>query len=127
VTNVTSDEAVAIAEVMAAEAERCRAIEESDQAALDLLLGEELINTHSSGSSEDKATHLNRLSTPGSDTYTRANLSVRIYGDVAVMRGDMDVLHSSAPPTLVTALQLWTKRDGRWQLIAFQNAPRKSS
>jgi len=125
-TNAGDDESVTIAEVVAAEAERCRAIEESDGAALDLLLGEELINTHSSGLTEDKATHLNRLSKPGSDTYTRANLSVRMYGDMAVMRGDMDILHSSAPPTMVTALQLWVKRDDRWQLVAFQNAPRKS-
>lgn len=122
---IEADEA-AIEEVLAAEEQRCQAVRESDRATLDLLLGEEFINTHSSGSSEDRTSHLNRLTTPGSDTYTREHLTVRLYGDVAVMRGDMDVHHSAAPPTLLQALQVWIRRDGRWQLVALQNAPRQS-
>jgi hypothetical protein len=117
-------------EVIAAEEARCRAIIESDRATLDLILGDDLTNTHSSGSSEDKAANLNRSATPGSNTYSRANLKVRVYGDTAVMTGDMDIHFPDAPdgtpgrlmPSV--ALQVWVNRDGRWQLVAIQTAPR---
>jgi hypothetical protein len=126
---IESDDAIA-REVIAAEEARCQAILVSDRAALDLILGDDLTNTHSTGLSEDKITNLNRSAASDSTTYTRANLKVRVYGDTAVMTGDMDIHFPDAPdgtpgrlmPSV--ALQVWVKRDDRWQLVAIQTAPR---
>jgi ketosteroid isomerase-like protein len=117
----------AVAEVIAAEQERCRAVLASDIAVLDALVGDEYHNRHSDGSSEDKAKFLNRISTPGHSSYARDELDVRIYGDTAVMIGEHTITSAVRPDREVSSrqqnvLQVWTKRDGRWQLVAQQTA-----
>jgi hypothetical protein len=109
-------------EVTQAEQARCSAVGRSDWPALGNLLAEEFTYTHSSGRTEDKTTQLARLQ-EFDRAVERLSIQVRLYGEVAVTNGEL-VFHLPAvngkPATdpHVDVMQVWVKRDGRWQLAA---------
>jgi Domain of unknown function (DUF4440) len=111
-----------VEEVSRAEQARCSAIGSSDWSALGNLLAEEFTYTHSSGRTEDKTTQLTRLQ-EFDRAVERLSIRVRTYGAVAVTNGEL-VFHLPAvngkPATdpRVDVMQVWVKRDGRWQLAA---------
>ncbi|MBO0694062.1 MAG: nuclear transport factor 2 family protein [Acidimicrobiaceae bacterium] len=118
----TSDQA-AIDEVLEAEEARCRAIEQTDWAALDRILGDDFVYTHSTGKHETKdewVAGIKKLDR----AVVRDNLSVRVFGDVALVSGTS--VNRYAEPfngdshfgSLLDVLQVWVKRDGEWQLVA---------
>jgi hypothetical protein len=118
----TSEQA-AIDEVLEAEEARCRAIEETDWAALDGILSDDFVYTHSTGKHETKnewVAGIRKLDR----AVVRDNLSVRIYGDVALVSGTS--VNRYAEPfdgdshfgSLLDVLQVWVKRAGVWQLVA---------
>jgi hypothetical protein len=129
-TAISQSDDLAIGEVIAAEEARCRAVDASDRAALSVILGDDFTNQHSSGTTENKEEKLDRCSSASHTTYTRGDdLFVRIYGDTAVMTGDMDTHFPSkdGEPGRVlgqVAIQVWVRRDVRWQLVAMQTANR---
>jgi ketosteroid isomerase-like protein len=119
------------AEVIAAEQERCRAVLASDRDALDVIISDDFSNQHSDGSFEDKEAFLTRCSSASHSTYSRDDLDIRLFGDVAVMRGEMHVnfparADREARSIIQHALQVWVKKDGRWQLVAQQTANKAS-
>jgi hypothetical protein len=118
----TSEQAE-IDEVLKAEKARCRAIEETDWAALDCILGDDFVYTHSTGKHETKdewVAGIKKLDR----AVIRDNLSVRILGDVALLSGTS--VNRYAEPfdgdshfgSLLDVLQVWVKRAGEWQLVA---------
>jgi hypothetical protein len=118
----TSEQA-AIDEVLKAEESRCRAIEETNWAALDGILGHDFVYTHSTGKHETKdewVAGIKKLDR----AVIRDNLSVRIFGDVALLSGTS--VNRYAEPfngdshfgSLLDVLQVWVKRAGEWQLVA---------
>jgi len=118
-------------EVIAAEAERCRAVDASDRSALDRIIGDDFSNQHSDGSLEDKATFLERCSSTSHSTYSRDVLDVRIYGYTAVTTGELYIhfpARGDRPARDITqlALQVWVKTGERWQLVAQQTAAKPS-
>src|ERR1700722_4331791 len=118
-----------IAEVLGAEEARCAGVLDSDRAAMEPLIGDDYTNQHSNGSTENKEQLLDRISSASHTTYTRGELFVRIYGEVAVMTGDMDTHFPSRdgnPGRVLgqVAIQVWVLRDGDWQLVAQQTANR---
>lgn len=123
-TTVSSDETV-IAEVLAAEEARLAAIHASDWNALERFLGEDLTYTHMSGKIDTKAENIEGLKN-GPRTYKRSDLRVRPYGNFAVMNGILDVtmlpLPDGTPGNLLhgRVVQVWVRRDDRWQMIVFQ-------
>ena len=125
-TVLQTDQA-AITEVIAAEQERCDATRASDRARLDRLIGDEFTNQHSNGHTNESKTRLIERCTSVTHTnYTRGDLDVRVYGDTAVMTGEIDIHFPPASdgsvrdPKTELAIQVWVKRDGRWQLVAQQ-------
>lgn len=115
-----------IEEVLAAEYARLRAIDEQDFEALDRLIAEDLSYVHSdTGEYQDKAAIIERLhNSPRS--YKRRDLRVRLYGEIAVMTGEIDITIdaiagvSDEQHIYSFATQVWIRRDDRWQMIVFQ-------
>ena len=112
----------AIAEVLAAEAERCQVIERWDWDRLGEIVADEYEYTHSSGRFEDKAGLIAFLKTQHV-LPIRDKLTVRIYGDVALMHGTevKQRLDQPGPELvygdLIDVLQVWVRRDGSWRLV----------
>jgi hypothetical protein len=112
-----------VAELIVLETQRCRAISELDLPALEKILADDLTHTHITGHTEDKAAYLAGLSGRPRMT-TRGDLSVRIYGDAAVMTGalinEFPAAEGSAAVRLeIQALQVWVRSGGTWQMVAF--------
>ena len=120
---MTDDDA--ITQIRNLEADRCRALVTNDIVALAALVSDDLIHINTSGAVEDKAQYLagveKRLTFLSVE---RGELTIRVYGDVAVVTGRLDqmVLIRAAGETrrfqaLVT--QVWRKFDGRWLICSF--------
>ena len=117
------DEA-AVAEVMALEAQRCRAISDQDWAVLSEMLSDELTHTHITGVTQDKATYLEHVRKTSRRT-ERRNVRVRIFGDTAVVTGpQVNFVESDGETTEVAieSLQVWTRAAGHWRLVAFASS-----
>ncbi len=103
------------------EEERCRAITESDWAALGELLHEDFTYGFLSGRVEDKATYLAGIPNRPHG-HRRTDLATHVYGGgtVAVMTGGfVSTTPEGEVANVGTALQVWV-RDGRgaWKLAA---------
>lgn len=119
----STSEQTAIDEVLKADEARCRAIEQTDWAALERILGDDFVYTHSTGKRETKdewVAGIKKLDR----AVIRDNLSVRLFGDVALLFGTS--VNRYAEPfngdshfgSLLDVLQVWVRRDGEWQLVA---------
>jgi ketosteroid isomerase-like protein len=123
-TTDTSDEVV-VAEVLAAEEERIAAIHLADWDRVSEFLGSDLTYTHMNGKLETKAQNLAAMQS-ATRSYKRSDLQVRTFGDVAVMNGGFEATMAPLPDgtperkLVGRAIQVWAKRDGAWQMIAFQ-------
>jgi hypothetical protein len=115
-----------IDEVLAAEKQRQDALIRGDFPALAGMLDDSLVHTHANGVVQDKPTYLRFMQ----ETVTvlaikRTNLSVRVFGEVAVVSGGMIQTlrqkNSAAPVAVATeVLQVWIKTPERWKQVAWQ-------
>ena len=110
-------------EVLAAAQDLCKAQMNKDRAALERLLADEIIYSHSSAMRETKADHIAATLKP-TNKYTNIALNdpiVRVYGDTAVLFSkpvfsvDNDGKKADNP---LSMLQAWVKKGGRWVLVA---------
>lgn len=96
----------------------------ADRAALDTLLADDLTYARSSGVMDDKAKVLAEVGPGGPyqlDYLTPDSLHARAYGSVGVVTGILRVKLSAQPaPYRIRFTDVWAKRRGRWQLVAFQ-------
>lgn len=120
--NQASDETL-VSEVLAAEERRIRALVDADWVTLEEILDDRLTYTHLSGRIENKEIYFSGAKNRR-HAVERSGLSVRIFGDVAVMTG---AIAFSTPGDLDgssrlegIALQVWAKREGVWRLVALQ-------
>ena len=95
-----------------------------DAAALSKVLSDDLVYTHSSNLHEDKAAVLESLK---KNTVTEAvdfkDLKVRVYGNTAVVVGDVDFRNSTngvASTAKLNVLHVLVKGPQGWQLVARQ-------
>jgi hypothetical protein len=120
-------------DVIGAEHARCDAITCGDLAALDQLLAVDLTHTHISGVTQDRATYLDTVARRPRATRRGDDLRVRLLGEVAVMTGT--VINTFAAPgdeeppreVRLSALQVWTRLDGRWRMVACAASGRRST
>jgi ketosteroid isomerase-like protein len=110
-------------QVLAAEDRRCAAIAAEDWAALDEIVADDFLYTHSVGKTEGKESWI-----AGIKTRRRAiehdGLSVRAFGDVALLSGSS--VYRYAEPfrddshygATLDVLQVWVRRPGGWQIVA---------
>jgi len=116
----------AIATVEALERERFAALERNDLPALEQALAADLVYCHSTARCESRAEFLAALR-DGSMRYRRIELLElrgRATGDAVLLHGrialDAEMAGQQARMQLVYT-DVWARRDGRWQLIAWQS------
>ena len=96
-----------------------------DQAALDRMLGDQLIYAHSTGIIDSKTDYLTKLKT-GAQNYTgieHQTMTVKPYGDAAVVHAKVRMTGKNKDGPFDNQLMMmhvWAKQGGRWQLVAHQ-------
>lgn len=110
---------VLIGEVLAAEAERCRAIYEQDWTVLEPMMSDDLTYVHMPGRLEDKAAYLAGVKGRPRKV-ERQDLKVRVYGNTAVMTGIMINRPPNAESVTARVTQTWVKDGSGWKMVAFQ-------
>jgi hypothetical protein len=93
-----------------------------DGAALDKLLATELTYTHSQGQEETKADVIKSI-TSGKTIVERmdySNMTVRFLGKTALVKGRVDLYHSSTNIVHMNVLHVWVAGPHGWQMVARQ-------
>jgi len=112
--------------LLQAERRRCSALLEKDIASLLDLVTADYVHTHGNGHMDDHGSYFTMVAGPICYTkMDRGDLSVRIYGDVAVMLGDLTVgvkPHANAENISVKfkLQQVWVEDGGEWRSCAYQ-------
>jgi ketosteroid isomerase-like protein len=115
-------------EILALEDRRDASMTGGDYGALEALLHDELLYTHSSGRTDTKASWLDSLRC-GKTRYKSAVFGarkVRMLGDTALVTGDAHIEAEIAgqPRTLkLVFLNVWTQTPKGWKFIAWQSTP----
>jgi ketosteroid isomerase-like protein len=115
-------------EIHALEDQRYRAMCEADAAALDKLLGDSLVYTHSYGGADSKASYLAgiRANKWQYRKIERPKEDIQVHGDTAIVTGQIriELLAEGAPKTLNSAYtNVWVKGAKGWQMVAWQSTP----
>lgn len=112
-------------EVRQAEQEWIAAIKSQDRDALEVILSQDLVYTHSSGLVEDKSQYIAAV-TGGSQKYDAVNYEatvIRIYGMTAVVATKATMSGSTKGQPFNAQLRLlhvWVKEADKWVLVAHQ-------
>ena len=117
----TSDPA-AVKEVTSAMESLKQAMIRKDAAALDKLLSDDLMYTHSGGQFETKAEFVKSI-VSGKSIVERLDYSgtvVRVYGNTALFKGGVDLYHSNTNIVHMNILHVWVKGAGGWKMVARQ-------
>jgi ketosteroid isomerase-like protein len=121
------DATVQMKEIQTAEDRRWEAIVGADATALAALLTDDFVYRHSSGISEDKDAHLEKVRTGQFTHMTTNRTTERIWlmGDVGFMVEQIAFTSSLGPINghleyRGIALTVWSLGDDRWQLVAGQ-------
>jgi ketosteroid isomerase-like protein len=118
-------QAAAEAAVRKAESDRFTAMIKADVAALDKLLGNDLVYTHGDARRIDKAAFISDFKT-GAFKYTTiepTEMTVKVYGDVAVVTGaaGMHIVNNGTPADIkIRYTNVHVRRNGAWQMVAWQ-------
>ena len=111
-------------EVSALEEQRFKAMVAADLPALDRLLADKLVYTHSGGNVDTKASLVESIRTRRQyQKIDRTNEEVRLHGDTAVVTGQARI-ELSPPRTLnLRYTDVWVKGPAGWQMVAWQSTP----
>jgi hypothetical protein len=107
---------------------RYRAMCDADAAALDALLADTLVYTHSYGGADSKASYLDGIRSKKwlYRKIERPEENIQIHGDCAVITGRVriELLSEGKPKTLNSAFtNVWIKGSKGWQMVAWQSTP----
>jgi hypothetical protein len=121
-TLVLSAASKADKEVLAAMDAYKEAMIHKDGAALDKLLSNDLTYTHSGGQFETKADVIKSIIT-GKTTIEAIDFFdtvVRLYGNIALVKGKVDLYHSKTNIVHMNVLHVWLNGPQGWQMVARQ-------
>ncbi len=117
-----------IAELQAAENARCKALMNNDVDGLATMLDEDLSHIHLNGNVDGKDAYLSGVR----DRFRflsvqRDNLQIRVFGDTAVMIGDLiqqtRTLETNTDFDIkAVTTQVWARQNGKWILNTCHNA-----
>lgn len=98
-----------------------------DKAALATLLADEFVYHQPTGKVQNKPGYLEQVTTGDVKVKkaTRYDYKTHVYGDTATVQGSTKVdLEIKGEPKVFDLyfLNVWVKRDGRWQIVARQSA-----
>ena len=116
------------AEITKHEDARYKAMIDKDWAALDRLLGDGLVYTHSSAVVDSKASWIDAMKAGKYDyrSAQRSDVAMQVLGDTVVVTGraEMQVVASGTPRTLRNRfINVWSKGAKGWQMVAWQSTP----
>ena len=114
-------------EINQIEERRYQTMAAADTQGLAQILGDEFVYHQPTGNVASKATFLEQFASGKVKikTYERYGVTVHAYGDTATVMGStrLDIELEGQPRKIDLAyLNVWVKRDGRWQLVARQSA-----
>lgn len=116
------------AEVLELERRRCVAIGAGDLNALSDVLADDYTHVMGMRVIKDKASYIETIRN-GPRTPERGNLRVRLYGDTAVIVGDLlNRIGAPGEPARVidtVVTQVAVRSAGRWRFVSFQITPRR--
>lgn len=123
-------EADIAAEIHDLEERRYRAMLAADIAALDALLSDVLVYTHSNATVDDKASYLDKVATSYFDyrEISRPDERIVVVGGTALVTGRMVarvIMEGKTERHLDNrSLAVWAREgDGRWRFVAYQPTP----
>ncbi|MBN8874467.1 MAG: nuclear transport factor 2 family protein [Rhodospirillales bacterium] len=112
--------------VMELDRQRMRAMGEKDVAALQRLIADDLIYTHSSARIDTKGSLIGAMES-GATVYTAvepSDVTAQDLGDSVVLTGVAAISVNSAGKSMsfrVRFMDVWAKRGGGWQMVAWQS------
>src|ERR1035438_6077777 len=109
-------------EVLAAMESYKNAMIQRDGKTLDRVFSDDLAYTHSGGQFQNKADVIDSIVNKKT-TVQRMEFSdttVRFYGDVALVKGRVDLWHSPTVIVHMNVLHVWVKRPLGWQMVSRQ-------
>lgn len=96
------------------------AVSDGNMEPLERLLAEDYLYTHSHGRTDTKRSYMDAAN--GRENAPRRVLSevqAEVHGDVAVTRGNLDIVKQGADPNLTMRyVRVWRKTNGKWQAIS---------
>jgi len=100
-----------------------RAAVKQDSAALHKYLAEDLQYAHAGGKTQNRDEYIAAVMTGPShyESFTFSDVTVRVYGKVAVLTGFVDVKIPGQEAFRVRTLQVYTDNNGQWQMAAHQS------
>ena len=113
-------------QLLQVENERIQGLVHNDFAALDQIMSDDLIYTHSTGVAETKAEYLGQLKS-GQLKYQsmeHEGVVVRVYGDTAILTGRTKVKSVSRGQEFNNDLRfliVYVKQRGRWRMVSWQS------
>jgi ketosteroid isomerase-like protein len=93
-----------------------------DGAALNKLLADDLTYTHSAGQEQTKAQYIEATVSGKSvvEALVFTGTTVRTYGNIALVKGRVDLSHSKTNVVHMNILHVWRHGPQGWQLVARQ-------
>ena len=106
----------------AIENQRFEAQVKKDFVVLEALLADDLIYTHSNGNTDTKASYIQSIREGKSvyESITPEEMKVRFYGKIAIINGICSIKLPTASLHL-KYIDVYVKRNGKWQMIAWQS------
>jgi ketosteroid isomerase-like protein len=94
-----------------------------DATALAKYLADDLQYAHAGGQTQNKEQYIASVmkGPPRYESFTFSDLKVKQYGNVAVLTGFVDVKMVGRDNFRVRTLQVYTQKDGHWQMAAHQS------
>ena len=89
-----------------------------DKALLERFLAEDLVYAHGGGKQQSKAEYIADVTTGPShyQSFTESGTNIRLYGNIAVLTGFVDIKPSKGEPYRVRTLEVYADKNGQWQL-----------
>ncbi len=109
-------------EIRQVEDKRREALLRSDTTALDQIFADDYIVTNQFGQVQTKAQMMSALKSGALkfESVVEDEVSVRVYGDAALVTGRATSKHEGRDTTQVRFTRVYVKRQGRWQAVAYQ-------
>ena len=109
-------------EIIELENKRVEAMIKGDVQALEKILADDLIYTHTTARIDTKSSFIEAISSGRSNyrSVERKDVNVRQFGDSAVVTGHAKV-HVGDNKFEIRFIDVYAKRDGAWQMVAWQS------
>jgi ketosteroid isomerase-like protein len=114
------------AQIIALDEERRAAMIAEDFVALDRLLADDLVHVHAAGNADTKAQYLKMIADfCGFEAIERGPMTVRFYGDTAILTGPMSHTVRIKPTGVVRTMdafgtQVWAPNGDSWRQVLYQ-------